>query len=111
MGIVRETEQHSPGSDHNATIKPLLGDSPRSANEIRVEKAGDESNLNETSVYIRDPSEPIKDRFYMIYLILLLFGIASLLPWNIFITATDVRQPQFVFQINNYFIYLFRLIN
>lgn len=25
----------------------------------------------------------------MIYLILLLFGLANLLPWNIFITATD----------------------
>jgi len=30
-----------------------------------------------------------KDKFFVVYVIFLLFGIATLLPWNIFITATD----------------------
>ena len=30
-----------------------------------------------------------QNRFYLVYCIVLLFGIATLLPWNIFITATS----------------------
>jgi equilibrative nucleoside transporter 1/2/3 len=32
---------------------------------------------------------PPNDRFFLVYFVMLLFGLASLLPWNIFITATS----------------------
>jgi equilibrative nucleoside transporter 1/2/3 len=32
---------------------------------------------------------PPKDKFFLVYAVMLLFGLASLLPWNIFITATS----------------------
>lgn len=65
-----------------------------------------EPGVNNTEVMIKDPNNtnsspatvdsnrllteaPVKDKFFLIYIVFLLFGIAILLPWNIFITATD----------------------
>jgi len=36
--------------------------------------------------------ETVQDKYYIVYIIFLLFGISILLPWNIFITAEDVRN-------------------
>ena len=33
-------------------------------------------------------------RFYLIYLTLVLHGIGTLMPWNMFITAKEVRTEQ-----------------
>ena len=49
-----------------------------------------ESKLKQDSDDYLGP-EP-KDKFYLVYCVVLLFGVATLLPWNIFITATDVRK-------------------
>ncbi len=38
-----------------------------------------------------NPSPPFPFRFYLIYLTLVLHGIGTLMPWNMFITAKEVR--------------------
>jgi hypothetical protein len=77
--------------DVEQSNRPLL----KNANSPTVinNKSSNENDLNDVSVLIKDASTPIlrpaKDKFYIVYGIFLLFGIAILLPWNIFITATD----------------------
>jgi solute carrier family 29 (equilibrative nucleoside transporter), member 1/2/3 len=75
--------------DTEKVSHPLL-DKSESPNAI-VNKS-DSDELNDTSIIIRDGGSPdgfVKDKYYLVYMIFLLFGIASLLPWNIFITATS----------------------
>jgi equilibrative nucleoside transporter 1/2/3 len=71
--------------DTDKVSYPLL-DKPESPNAI-VNKS-DSDELNDTSIIIRDGGF-VRDKYYLVYMIFLLFGIASLLPWNIFITATS----------------------
>lgn len=75
--------------DSEKVNRPLI-DKSESPNGITNKSDSDE--LNDTSIIIRDgtlPDGQVKDKFYLVYMIFLLFGIASLLPWNIFITATS----------------------
>jgi len=38
------------------------------------------------------PTEP-KDKFHTVYLIFYVLGVVSLLPWNFYVTANDVSEP------------------
>ena len=61
--------------EQNAVKKPLL----------------DQLNMADTGYEkLREDQAPA-DKFFIVYGVVLLFGIATLLPWNIFITATDVN--------------------
>lgn len=71
-------------SDDNEKVrKPLLNNngSPASAQNAPIA-------VDEVAFIDRNNSR-IKDKFNVIYIIFLLFGIATLLPWNVFITAED----------------------
>lgn len=37
--------------------------------------------------------KPVEDKYMLVYFIFILLGMAVLLPWNIFITATEVFTP------------------
>jgi hypothetical protein len=68
--------------DNNETVnEPLL-------EQLKIIDPN-ESKLKQDSDDYLGP-EP-KDKFSLVYCVVLLFGIATLLPWNIFITATDVK--------------------
>jgi len=87
---MRREDPNATGNVDTTVARPLLAESPKGI-ELKIER-GDDTNL-ETTVFIKDPnagpkSQP-KDKYYLIYMILLLFGVANLLPWNVFITATD----------------------
>uniref|UniRef100_T1K2R5 Equilibrative nucleoside transporter 1 n=1 Tax=Tetranychus urticae TaxID=32264 RepID=T1K2R5_TETUR len=43
-----------------------------------------------------------KDRFYSVWIILLIHGIGTLLPWNMFITANDVSKFTLLINSKNY---------
>ena len=81
--------------DHEKASHPLLDHSsspPEATAKGNKDKNNDSGDLNDSSVIIRDFATPdvvFRDKFYLVYIIFLLFGIASLLPWNIFITATS----------------------
>ena len=44
-------------------------------------------------------------RFYLIYLTLVLHGIGTLMPWNMFITAKEVREATTTLQVAHSVIY------
>ncbi len=81
-------------SDDNEKVrKPLLSNngSPNILSDSSSPKSNAFSDDDEQKVILRLQNEiTIKDSFGIIYMIFLLFGIAVLLPWNIFITAEDV---------------------
>jgi hypothetical protein len=94
---LRDEDSSSPGSADNEKryTRPLLSDS-RSPNRVHIQSAN-ESDLNDSSVIIRDSfgtaPKPPKDTYQIAYFVVLLFGIANLLPWNIIICASkDVRH-------------------
>jgi hypothetical protein len=80
--------------DVEQSNRPLLKttSSPTAIKPVHSTKSPNETDLNDVSVLIKDAGTPVlkpaKDKFYIVYAIFLLFGIAILLPWNIFITAT-----------------------
>ncbi len=84
--------------DVEQSNRPLLksnnnnNSSPTAIKQVDSSKSPNDSDLNDVSVLIKDTNSPIlkpaKDKFFIVYAIFLLFGIAILLPWNIFITAT-----------------------
>jgi hypothetical protein len=90
MGIERK-EEYGMGSPNDETaLNPLLDKTSQSPPPMASDqKKLDAMNLDDTGVLIKG-SEPVRDKYFLIYFILLLFGLAVLLPWNIFITATDV---------------------
>jgi hypothetical protein len=45
---------------------------------------------NDDRLPILDRSEPPADRFRMVQWVMFILGIGTLLPWNMFITATPV---------------------
>ena len=50
-----------------------------------------------------EDENPPKDRFFIVYVIVLLFGVATLLPWNIFITATSVTTKAHLLNLKSQF--------
>lgn len=82
-------------SDDNEKVrKPLLNNgspnqlsgesattSPSFQSPVSINTQDDEKYLNRTV--------QIKDKYNIIYIVFLLFGIATLLPWNVFINAED----------------------
>lgn len=79
-------------SDENEKAQRPLLDSPNAATTNTGDVIiFDKSSEKEPCVTIVSDAKrgAPKDNFYVIYVIFLLFGIATLLPWNIFITATD----------------------
>lgn len=82
----KELDDISPSKEENErSNRPLLDNSgsPESINLVKPYNNDYEPNMDE---------EPVKDKYNLVYLVFLLFGIACLLPWNIFINATDVGR-------------------
>lgn len=56
--------------------------------EVESDDHTDEASTRDDKPFFQ-PLEP-KDRYHMGYLIFYLIGIATLLPWNFYVTANDV---------------------
>ena len=85
------TENNDTSDDNEKVRKPLLNNgssnllinsSPPAYVEVMSDAEDEKSEILKKVV--------VKDSFGIIYFIFVLFGIAVLLPWNIFITAEDV---------------------
>ena len=75
-------------SDENEKVRrPLLNGSGSPNQNGSVSP---QSVTIEEEVKFIDRGSTIKDKYNVIYMVFLLFGIATLLPWNVFITAEDV---------------------
>ena len=75
-------------SDENEKVRrPLLNGSGSPNQNGSVSP---QSVTIEEEVKFIDRGSTIKDKHNVIYMVFLLFGIATLLPWNVFITAEDV---------------------
>jgi equilibrative nucleoside transporter 1/2/3 len=72
MTIVREDKEVRVVSE-TAVKQPLL-------EQLHVKEAAEEAEEHQA---------PPRDSVFLVYAVMLLFGLASLLPWNIFITATS----------------------
>jgi equilibrative nucleoside transporter 1/2/3 len=87
--MANRKEEYDTRINNDTSSRLLLGSSD-SPNPLVVRVNGNE--LTDASVvqpFISNDDYVVKDKFYLVYMIFLLFGIASLLPWNIFITATS----------------------
>lgn len=74
-------------SDENEKVRrPLLNGSGSPNQNGSVSP---QSVTIEEEVKFIDRGSAIKDKYNVIYMVFLLFGIATLLPWNVFITAED----------------------
>lgn len=75
--------------DYSINTKPLL-ESSDSEEDINSNLQQEETLVvNEKPLF--KPTEPI-DKYNMAYIIFYLLGVITLLPWNFFITADDVRK-------------------
>ncbi len=99
------TSVNNDTSDDNEKVrKPLLNNG--SPNNKTISSTGGSpqalSNIGEEEKFIggenRYGLEEVKDSYNLIYFVFLLFGIATLLPWNVFITAEDVGFILFDFK-------------
>lgn len=82
MGVEKEYDNLSSPNRDEKSMQPLL-------DESELVK----SKLDETHqvVYISPTNGPIvQDQYYLVYFIMMLFGIGCLLPWNVFINAMPV---------------------
>lgn len=70
---------------YSVNTTPLLQDLDSEDEEITDEVS------NRDDILLFKPLEP-KDRYYMGYIIFYLLGIATLLPWNFYVTANDVSK-------------------
>lgn len=88
LNRVQQQSQQPPNQQQSS-----INDSSIRAVNDGSDKSPNQTDLNDVSVLIKDPrggsGVPVTDRYLIVYGIFLLFGIAVLLPWNIFITATD----------------------
>ena len=97
-GAYTAAAQSPSGNDRSSRL--LLDDSNNlSPKSIAFEKEEEADGFlqEDPEVLVKDPNsliadeqDLIKDKYYMIYIIFLLLGIATLLPWNVFITAASV---------------------
>lgn len=73
-------------SDENEKVRrPLLNANQSLSPTSLINTPVDNSEV----AFIDRNSSRIKDNYNVIYIVFLLFGIATLLPWNVFITAED----------------------
>lgn len=82
MGVEKEYDNGSSPNKDEKSMQPLL-------DESELVK----SKLDETHqvVYISPTNGPlVHDKYYLVYFIMMLFGIGCLLPWNVFINAMPV---------------------
>lgn len=79
MGVERDYNDTSSPNRDEKSMRPLLDTtgSPDLNN----------NKLDDNQVTFIPPNEQVTDRFYLVYLIMMLFGVGCLLPWNVFITA------------------------
>jgi equilibrative nucleoside transporter 1/2/3 len=90
------TSLNNDTSDDNEKVrKPLLNHGSPNNNKT-ISSAGSPVTFTgisgEEDKFILDQTksaEPAKDHYNVIYIVFLLFGVATLLPWNVFITAED----------------------
>lgn len=85
------------GNGHSLDEKErfLNGNEP-----VRLTPAWEENNLTNDELNMKSMTmervkmelEPPKDRYRLIYLTLLLHGLGTLIPWNMFITAKSVSR-------------------
>lgn len=82
MGNRKEIDDTVQGTNENdRSNRPLLDSGSPKAQGFDI---NEKSNLSQ--------EVPVKDKNFIVYGVFLLFGIACLLPWNVFITATSVRN-------------------
>lgn len=75
-------------SDENEKVRrPLLNENgaPNQAGSVSPQSV----TIEEEVKFIDRNNSGIKDNYNVIFMIFLLYGIATLLPWNVFITAED----------------------
>lgn len=82
-------------SDDNEKVRKPLLNTLGSPNILRASPEGSPppgiTNIEEEKAFLdRGTPTTIKDKYNIVYMIFLLFGIAILLPWNVFITAENV---------------------
>lgn len=81
-------------SDDNEKVRKPLLNTLGSPNILRASPEGSPppgiTNIEEEKAFLdRGTPTTIKDKYNIVYMIFLLFGIAILLPWNVFITAEN----------------------
>lgn len=82
MGVEKEYDNGSTPNRDEKSMQPLLD-----ASELGNTK------LDETHqvTYIGPTSgQAVHDHYYLVYFIMMLFGVGCLLPWNVFINAMAV---------------------
>ncbi len=90
------TSVNNDTSDDNEKVrKPLLNNGLPNNKTLSNDGGSPKvfSNIGEEEKFLgSDHKEKVevKDSYNLIYIVFLLFGIATLLPWNVFITAEDV---------------------
>jgi NADH:ubiquinone oxidoreductase subunit 3 (subunit A) len=90
MATRKDAYELAASPEQDKASKPLLGQN------LNDSPAKNDSSLEETPRSLF--RETVQDKYYIVYFIFLLFGISILLPWNIFITAEDVRLFKICFQ-------------
>lgn len=81
--------------DYSVNTRPLLQETDSESDIQNDITETNQSKIEEPATFVADtrplfrPHEPV-DKYYTCYLVFYLLGIASLLPWNFFITADDV---------------------
>jgi hypothetical protein len=81
-------------ADENEKVRrPLLtnGTPTSPSNSNSPQKSNEVVELDEVK-FLEGKTTPVQDKGNVIYFIFLLFGIATLLPWNVFINSTDVSS-------------------
>lgn len=96
---------------HSVNSTPLLQEFDSSDNDDEFTSIIDENVVDSTRdddkiSFIKPIAEP-KDKYYVAYIIFYLLGMVTLLPWNFFITADDVRIRFFL---TNSLLLLYRII-